>query len=110
MNASKAPKYKALPPVEKSLEINKDKALVPSKHIDQANSIIAEKKNSAITGAELLNMMLPNTDKNIPKTVNDKFLYAEFTSEEDLKADAEKILNSQIFKAYTENTKKLDTN
>ena len=107
MNASKAPKYKALPPVEKSLEINKDKALVPSKHIDQANSIIAEKKNSAITGAELLNMMLPNTDKNIPKTVNDKFLYAEFTSEEDLKADAEKILNSQIFKVYTENTKKL---
>lgn len=107
MNASKAPKYKALPPIEKSIEINKERIFAPSKHIDQANEIIAKKKGSAITGSELLNMMLPNTDENMPNNINDNFLYAEFTSQEDLKADAAKILSSQIFKTYTENTKKL---
>ncbi|KAL6931114.1 uncharacterized protein HGUI_03252 [Hanseniaspora guilliermondii] len=107
MNETKTPKYKALPPVDASLEIKKERVLVPSKHIDQANSSIVEKKGSVITGGELLNMMLADKDKNILNIVTDNFLYSDFTSQEDLESDKEKILNSQIFKTYTEKTKKL---
>lgn len=112
MSSNPPQKYQALPPVENSLDINKDKPLIPSKHLDQANSVKADPKNTKLTGAELLDMIIK--DDETKDTQNDKkplqpegtFLYTDFASLNDIKADEEKILTSDIFKTFNENTKK----
>lgn len=113
MDENMRQKNKVMPMANKPSELSKDRISVPSEQQDQADVLNAESKNSKLTGADLLNLIFEDKSEQVcsenflSPDVN-KFIDKGIFSQEDIKADQNKILSSEIFKTFNENTKKFE--